>query len=349
MSLSLFLTYLFYIGVISFCNITCGVYIFNSHLSTTVDTKFCFLLSYIEDFFFRLNFITMNVSRISVMTFNMCKTEGYPINWPQRRLPIIECMKTFTPDILCVQELHPLLHDTLVEALPTHAFVQDDFEGWQYEGNIYWNSSMFNMLEYGMVDIGIMEPLRRLFWVRLTIKTSKNDNEEQTQSNTRELLVANAHYTWQGHQEERKTDINLRKQQTRRTVAALQDLQTKINNPHLAVLFMGDLNENYHPRRILREAGYVDCFAELRLPTPITHPQRPSEPKEDIQVGTTIDWIVQNKYARPILANSLQNVFCTRGYSVSDHCPVMCIYEIGAGPYISNAVQDFSGKNIVWN
>jgi exonuclease III len=281
------------------------------------------------------------------MTFNMCKTEGYPINWPQRRLPIIECFTAFTPDILCIQELHPLLHDTIVEALPTHTFIQDEFPGWQNEGNIYWNRDMFNMLEYGMVDIGIMEPLRRLFWARLAIKVATNENKEQNQSDTRELLVATAHYTWEGHEEERKTDINLRKQQTRRTVTALQDLTAKFNNPHLAVLFMGDLNENYHPRRILREAGFVDCFAELRLPTPITHPQRPAEPKEDIQVGTTLDWIMQNKYARPILANALQNVFCTGGYSVSDHCPVMCVYEIGAGPYVSNAVQDFCGKNLV--
>ncbi|CAF1124632.1 unnamed protein product [Rotaria sp. Silwood1] len=289
----------------------------------------------------------MNISRISVMTFNMCKTDGYPINWPQRRLPIIECLTTFTPDILCVQELHPLLHDAIVESLPSHAFVQDDFPGWQSEGNIYWNRNMFKMMEYGMVDIGIMEPLRRLFWVRLEIQMFTNENKEQSQSNTKELLVANAHYTWEGHEEERKTDVNLRKQQARSTVTALQDLTSQFNNPHLAVLFMGDLNENYHPRRILREAGFVDCFAELRLPTPITHPQRPSEPKEDIQVGTTLDWIMQNKYARPILANALQNVFCTGGYSVSDHCPVMCVYEIGAGPYVSNAVQDFSGKNIV--
>ena len=281
------------------------------------------------------------------MTFNMCKTDGYPINWPQRRLPIIECMTAFTPDILSVQELHPLLHDTLLEALPNHHFVQDDFAGWQLEGNIYWNSTMFNMIEYGMVDIGIQEPLRRLFWVRLTIKTSENEN---SQSNRKELLIANAHFTWEGHEVERKSDINLRKEQTRRTVAALEELKEKINNPHLAILFMGDLNENYHPRRILREAGFVDCFAELRLPTPITHPQRPAEPKEDIQVNTTIDWIVQNKYARPILANSLQNLFCSGGYSVSDHSPVMCIYEIGNGPYLSNALQDFSGKNLLkWN
>ena len=275
------------------------------------------------------------------MTFNMCKTDGYPINWPQRRLPIIECFTAVTPDILSVQELHPLLHDTIVEGLPTHNFVQDNFPGWQNEGNIYWNRELFEMVEYGMIDIGIVEPLRRLFWVRLNIKDGHDDPAK------RDLLVANAHYTWEGHVEERTSDINLRKQQARRTVRALTDLSTQFNNPHLAILFMGDLNENYHPRRILREAGYVDCFAELRLPTPITHPQRPAEPKEDIQVATTLDWIVQNKYARPLLAASLQNVFTTGGVSVSDHCPVMCIYEIGRGPYTSNAVQDFSGKNLV--
>jgi hypothetical protein len=46
-------------------------------------------------------------------------------------------MTAFTPDILCIQERHPLLHDTIVEALPNHAFVKDDFPGWQSEGNIY--------------------------------------------------------------------------------------------------------------------------------------------------------------------------------------------------------------------
>ena len=290
----------------------------------------------------------MPVSRISVMTFNMCKTDGFPINWPQRRLPIIECFTTFTPDILCVQELHPLLHETIVAALPTHAFVQDEFAGWQQEGNIYWNSSMFQLLEYGMVDIGIMEPLRRLFWVRLAIRELPVGDEAK--SSTNQLLVATAHYTWQGHEEERNSDINLRKQQTRRTITALQEPAVKFADPQLPILFMGDLNENYHPRRMLREAGFVDCFAELRLPTPKTHPQRPTEPKEDIQVGTTLDWIVQNRYARPLLASALQDLFCTGGYSVSDHCPVMCIYEIGAGPYVSNAIQDFCGKNIVkWN
>ncbi len=287
------------------------------------------------------------MSHISVMTFNMWKTDGYPANWPHRRMSILECLKTLTPDILCVHELHPLLHGTVMEALPTHAFVQDDFKGWQSEGNIYWNSDTFNMLQYGIIDIGIMQPLRRLFWVLLTLNTSDREIEGPNQSTVGQLLVATAHYTWEGHAEERNSDVNLRKQQAHRTVTALHDLTSKFGNPHLPILFMGDLNENYHPRRILHEAGFVDCLAELRLPAPITHPQRPSAPHEDILGDVTLDWIMQNKYARPILANVIKNMLCSSAHVVSDHCPVMCVYEFGAGPYPSRAVQDFSGKNIV--
>jgi hypothetical protein len=56
---------------------------------------------------------------------------------------------------------------------------------------------------------------------------------------------------------------------------------------------------------------------------------------------------MQNNYARPILANVLRNLLCTGGYSVSDHCPVMCIYEIGCGPYFLQPVQNMSGTNSV--
>ena len=287
------------------------------------------------------------MSLLSVMTFNTWKIDGYPANWPQRRKSILECLKILKPDILCIQELHPLIHDTIVEALPTHAFVKDDFKGWQTEGNIYWNSGLFNMLQYGNIDIGIVQPLRRLFWVLLTLNTSDKETKKSNQSSDGQFLVATAHFTWEGQTQERNSDINLRKQQCHRTVAALNDLTSKFGNPHLPVFFMGDLNENYHPRRILYEAGFVDCFTELRLPPPTTHPQRPSAPHEDILGDVTLDWIMQNKYARPVLANVIKNILCTNGYVVSDHCPVMCVYEIGAGPYPSNVVQDFSGKNTV--
>ncbi|CAF4664832.1 unnamed protein product [Rotaria sp. Silwood2] len=281
----------------------------------------------------------------------MWKVSNYPGNWPHRRLPLLECLTTFTPDILCVQELHPLFHDLIGEALPFHAYIKDDFAGWQNESNIYWNSNLFDMVEYGIVDIGMKEPLRRLFWVLLKITiTPKLTTEEQMKSEkitTQQILVATAHYTWEGHVEEHTTNINLRKQQAQRTTTALHALQSKFGDPHLAVLFMGDLNENFHPRRILREAGFIDCFSALRLPALPTHPQRPSAPKEDILGDCPLDWITQNNYARPILATVLRDLVCTGGYSVSDHCPVMCIYEIGSGPYTPNVVQNIIDTNIV--
>jgi endonuclease/exonuclease/phosphatase family metal-dependent hydrolase len=267
----------------------------------------------------------MSAHRISVMSFNMWKVTSEPGNWPQRRLPMFECLTTFTPDILCVQELHPLFHDVILEALPSHAYIKDNFSGWQNESNIYWNTNLFTMVEYGIIDIGMKEPLRRLFWALLKIKTP-----EQT---TRQILISTAHFTWEGHAEECTTGVNPRTQQAQHTATALHNLQSKFGDPHVAILFMGDLNENFHPRRILREAGFIDCFSELRLPPLPTHPQRPSIPKEDILGDCTLDWIMQNNYARPILANVLRNLLCTGGHSVSDHCPVMCIYEVGSGPY----------------
>ncbi|CAF3667008.1 unnamed protein product [Rotaria sp. Silwood1] len=255
--------------------------------------------------------MALSVHRISVMTFNMWKVSNYPGNWPHRRLPLLECLTTFTPDILCVQELHPLFHDLIVEALPSHAYIKDDFAGWQNESNIYWNGNLFDIVEYGIVDIGMKEPLRRLFWVLLKVKTLKLTTEEQMKSEkiiTQQILIATAHYTWEGHAEEHTTNINLRQQQAQRTATALHALQSKFGDPHLAMLFMGDLNENFHPRRILREAGFIDCFSALRLPCLPTHPQRPSTPKEDFLGDCPLDWITQNNYARPILANVLRNL-----------------------------------------
>ncbi|CAF3561938.1 unnamed protein product [Rotaria sp. Silwood1] len=294
--------------------------------------------------------MAMNTNRISVMTFNMWKINNYPANWPHRRPAMLECLTTFTPDILCVQELHPLFHDVIIESLPSHAYVKDNFAGWQNESNIYWNSNLFNMMEYGYHDIGMMEPLRRLFWVLLKIKIPEQTIEGKNQStsiNIQQILVATAHFTWEGHTQELTTNINLRKQQAQCAITILNDLQSKFNDPHLAVLFMGDLNENFHPRRILREAGFIDCFSTLRLPCLPTHPQRPSISHEDNLSDCALDWIMQNNYARPILANVLRNLLCTGGYSVSDHCPVMCIYEIGSGPYIFNKLQNISTTNII--
>ncbi|CAF3899207.1 unnamed protein product [Rotaria magnacalcarata] len=244
----------------------------------------------------------------------MWKLGNYPANWPQRQQHILECLTTFIPDILCVQELHSLFHDVIIKVLPSHEYVKDHFG------------------EFGFSDIGMMESLRRLFWILLKIKTSEETMEENKQLNTtstRKILVTTTHFTWEGHTEEFKTNVNLRKQQAQ------------------IVLFMGDSNESFHPRLILYEAGFMNCFSTSRLPLLSTHPQRPSLPSKDILCDSTLDWIMHNNYACPILANVLRNLLCAGGYSVSDHCPVMCIYEIGCGPYTFNGVTKFSDTYIV--
>ena len=200
----------------------------------------------------------MAAQRISVMTFNLWHGLEAPANWPERRLPMFECLKTYTPDILCVQENHPVFAEVIVEAMPTHRCVQDEFIGWRYEGNIFWNSTMFDQIEHGAIDIGMRETYRRLFWVLLQVK---GPGESSSSEKLQQLLVATAHFTWEGHTDERHTDENLRKQQSKRTAAALHELKDRFQNPALPILFMGDLNENYHPRRILREAGFIDCFS----------------------------------------------------------------------------------------
>jgi hypothetical protein len=44
----------------------------------------------------------------------------------------------------------------------------------------------------------------------------------------------------------------------------------------------GDLNESFHPPRLLRQGGLMeDCFSALGLPIMPTHPARPSSPEED--------------------------------------------------------------------
>ncbi len=60
--------------------------------------------------------------------------------------------------------------------------------------------------------------------------------ERENQSeyiSTQQILVATAHYTWEGATEELKTDVNLRKQQAQRTTTVLHDLQWKFGDLHL--------------------------------------------------------------------------------------------------------------------
>jgi Endonuclease/Exonuclease/phosphatase family len=47
------------------------------------------------------------VQRITMMTWNIWKKNGEPALWKERRATFAELLKTYTPDVLCVQEAHP--------------------------------------------------------------------------------------------------------------------------------------------------------------------------------------------------------------------------------------------------
>ena len=138
----------------------------------------------------------------------------------------------------------------------THQRVEDPFEGWSQDGNIYWHHEPFEFVEYGVGDIGQLEKLRRLFWVRLRLR---NAGRQQT------LFVATAHYTWYGNEQERTEGLNPRIDQARKTVETLDKLVPE-SEP---LLFTGDLNDFALPIQVLHRAGLTNSFWALgTMPSP---------------------------------------------------------------------------------
>ncbi len=247
--------------------------------------------------------------RISFVTYNLWNTK----RWPERRPALEQFLTRFCPDVLCTQELRPEIQSCIDETLPRHERVHDDLPGWTVESNIYWNSDMMRQLEHGAEDVGILEEHRRLFWVRLELVAER-----------RTVWVGTAHYTYQGHPKERETGWSPRVEQTRRTVQALQSL-VREGEP---AFFMGDLNDPVHPMAILHEAGYQSCFAALGLLPPPTHPCVPtaSIPPGQRVTNQTIDWLVANRYARPIAAQVPHTYY--GDIAPSDHWPILAVYEV---------------------
>lgn len=246
--------------------------------------------------------------RLSIITYNLWKNA----RWSLRKAALQKFVGHFFPDILCLQELCAESQSLLDDGMSHHKRVQDDFPGWTYEGNIYWNSHLFNEIEHGIEDIGL-DGDRRLFWVRLQLKDT-----------ARTIFVSTAHFTYKATPAELETGQSPRLEQTHKTVIALQDL-VQDNEP---AFFMGDLNDTSHPVFILHDAGYVTCFAALGVPTP---PTAPCYPIPNTHLGSptlnqTLDWIASNQYARTIAAQVPH--FYYDGIAPSDHWPVLAVYEI---------------------
>src|SRR5690625_5116359 len=124
--------------------------------------------------------------RFVVTTYNLWGEN----RWPDREPALRDYLQLHKPDILCLQELRQETRDVIDNELSNHKRVNDDFAGWQREGNIYWNQALFEEKEHGAEKIGMEGPdpdtARRLFWARLHIKETDKT-----------ILIATAHYTYQ--------------------------------------------------------------------------------------------------------------------------------------------------------
>lgn len=92
--------------------------------------------------------------------------------------------------------------------------------------------------------------------------------------------------------------------------------------------FMGDMNDPWHPQQILKQAGFVSCFAALGMQSPPTfqgYPTANVQPGEPT-ISEAIDLIAANGHARAIAASVPQ---CYADDTApSDHWPVQAVYQV---------------------
>ena len=245
--------------------------------------------------------------RFVVTTYNLWAET----RWPDREAALRAYLRTAAPDILALQELRQATQKVLDEELPDHRRVDDSFEGWTSESNIYWLNPMFEFVEYGAEDITKLSEtneIRRLFWVRLRIH-----------DNGKTLLVSTAHYTYQGHFNERTTGQSPRLEQARQTLAILE----RLAHPEEPVLFMGDLNDPVNALRVLRDGGLRESCESLEiLPSP-TWPASPTSHGKTLQV---LDWQFHRGPLR-VMSNEVRDFFLD-DLSPSDHKPLTVTYGL---------------------
>lgn len=238
--------------------------------------------------------------RFTIATLNLWNTE----KWPARQPALAAFLERHQPDLLVVQEVRPALLAAVASALPEHGYVQNHTEaGWQTEGNVFWNRSLFSATQNGAEDVGIEESARRLFWVRL-------------QTNDSTLLLATAHLTWRETQAEALDGRSPRLPQIRRVIETLQDLRQGQER----LLFAGDLNDSLHVLRELSAAGFSEVFSALgRLPVPTWPVPCMADGIPEID-----DWILFRGALRPMSVDVPD--FFLEGCAPSDHRPVLATF-----------------------
>lgn len=224
------------------------------------------------------------------------------------------------PDILGTQELTPRLRTLLDATLPDHDRVHDDFPGWSTKSNIWWRRDLFELIEHGHQDIGLLTKHGALFWARLRPRGTPAPEE---------LLFSTSHLTFQRHPAELADLQNRRVPQARAAIAELERL-----SPDRPVIFTADINDVAPAQLEFGLAGYRDCFTALGRHTPATHPVPAAASLEGIWspespiagVAKGIDVI----FARGALAARTAEVveFFHRGKVASDHMPVVATYTL---------------------
>ena len=247
--------------------------------------------------------------RLSFITYNLWLTE----RWPARARALERFLTLFAPDVLCVQELQRPTQEFLDGVLQEHDRVRDPFPGWTNEGNIYWSKALFESAGHGAEEIGHLEPERRMFWARLRFRPS-----------TETIFVATAHLTSPRNRDEGESGLSPRVRQLKR----IGDELGRLVRQSEPAFFMGDMNDAWHPQRILGQAGFVSCFAALGMQSPPTYQCYPTA---NVQPGgptvtEAIDLIVANRHARAIAASVPQ---CYgEDLAPSDHWPVQAVYQL---------------------
>jgi endonuclease/exonuclease/phosphatase (EEP) superfamily protein YafD len=189
--------------------------------------------------------------------------------------------------------------------------VEDSFEGWTREGNIYWLDSMFELVEYGaevIAKLNETNQFRRLFWVRL-----------RARDNGPTLLVSTAHYTYQGHPNERATGQSPRLEQAHQTLEILK----RVARPNEPVIFMGDLNDPVNALRMLRDGGLRESCESLGIIPQITHPSFPTTHSKTVQV---LDWQF-HRGPLHVMSSEVRDFFL-EDLSPSDHKPLTVTYGL---------------------
>ena len=164
----------------------------------------------------------------------------------------------------------------------------------------------------GAEEVGHLESERRMFWVRLRLKPSAT-----TYSSRRHMLTAAR------NRDEAETGLSQgcdNSNESSTNYAAVRQAEP--------AFFLGDMNDAYHPQRILKQAGFVSCFAALGMQSPPTfqcYPTANVQPDEPT-VTEAIDLIVANRYARAIAA-SVPQCYC-EDTAPSDHWPVQAVYQL---------------------